>query len=382
MPAYHQMGHDSRNLLEDTNIAKDYVGAILSPVNYDEESMKSIIDGVRKTREDYDFIFDPQLYFPRSNRGKLPSWYTFSNELDTTDTISNTWWSDVNKRLIEIVWGLSVKSVCSPAIVPRVFGNDDYYSLSVEVASELIRNLDIDVYQTVIVDLNDIAQKKRSHQIASVVTKTKAKKIFLTFNSNITPRREIGDTEALAGAMKLIHLLESAGYPVLVGFSSSDVALWKAAGATSCATGKFFNLRRFTKSRFEEPQGGGGQLPYWFEESIFAFCRESDVIRLESAGYISEVSKYNPMYETIFKCIHSKVKEAWLGHSWRQYLSWFSDFEHRVTLHPELIAQQLKDAEENWLKIEDEETVLMEEPRNNGSWLRPWRRALKEFKDF
>ena len=52
------------------------------------------------------------------------------------------------------------------------------------------------------------------------------------------------DTEALKGAMLLIHSLVSAGIHTIVGFCSSDIILWKTAGANSCATGKFFNLRK------------------------------------------------------------------------------------------------------------------------------------------
>lgn len=64
--------------------------------------------------------------------------------------------------------------------------------------------------------------------------------------------------------------------------------------ATSCATGKFFNLRRFTKSRFEEPAGGGGQLPYWVEESLFAYLRETDVLRVRDEGLIADASRRKP----------------------------------------------------------------------------------------
>lgn len=46
---------------------------------------------------------------------------------------------------------------------------------------------------------------------------------------------------------------------MLVGFASTDVVLWKAAGAKACATGKFANLRRFTTNRFNEPED-------WFAE--------------------------------------------------------------------------------------------------------------------
>ena len=86
----------------------------------------------------------------------------------------------------------------------------------------------------------------------------------------------------LAGIMELIKILEDTGKPVIVSHCSSEMILFKAAGASHCATGKFFNLRRFTKTRYEDSSAGGGQLPYWFEQSLLAFLRGTDVIRLQN----------------------------------------------------------------------------------------------------
>ena len=71
MPAYHQMGHDSRNLLTDTNLLTEYAGAVLSPVNYNEETTSEIVSLMENKRDHFDFILDPQLYYPRSERGQL-----------------------------------------------------------------------------------------------------------------------------------------------------------------------------------------------------------------------------------------------------------------------------------------------------------------------
>ena len=105
------------------------------------------------------------------------------------------------------------------------------------------------------------------------------------------PRRELGDTEELKGAMQLISALKSAGLEVTVGFCSSDVVLWKAAGATACATGKFFNLQKiYTIPIRRPPAEVGGQLSYWFEEMLLANLRESDLIRVKNIGMLSEAS--------------------------------------------------------------------------------------------
>jgi hypothetical protein len=45
-----------------------------------------------------------------------------------------------------------------------------------------------------------------------------------------------------------------------------------------------------------------------------------------------------------------------------------------------LVQGWLKNAEENWLALEDQ-NVLLDEPRNDGSWIRPWRQAINRFRN-
>ena len=374
MPAYQQMGHDSRNLLDAAELAT-YAGAIVSPVNYTEPETCAQIE--RLQRPGFDFLFDPQLYFPQTNRGVLRDWPYFPPDVDTADQSSLSWWDQLVGRVLETGHRLGAHSVCSPAIVPRIYSNE-YFDLLTQVGSMVARAADgFAPVQTLLVSLSELADRNRAFTIASIMSRTECRSIYLIFVTDFEPRRELADAAELTGGMLLISLLEQAGLQVLVGFSSSDVILWKAAGATSCATGKFFNLRRFTKSRFEEPAGGGGQLPYWLEESLFAYLRETDVIRVRDEGLISETSMRNPLRQAIFDAIESG--EPWLAHSWRFYMWWFADFEARMTrgeADPRFLLQQ---AENNWLTLQDRD-VLFEEPRNNGSWIRPWRQALADFR--
>jgi hypothetical protein len=66
---------------------------------------------------------------------------------------------------------------------------------------------------------------------------------------------------------------------------------------------------------------------------------------------------------------------------WRQFMWWFADIESRITDGTANVRNLLRDAEERWLALENAD-VLMEEARNNGSWIRPWRRALAEYSAF
>ena len=72
--------------------------------------------------------------------------------------------------------------------------------------------------------------------------------------------------------MVLIAALKQAGVQILVSHCSSDMILAKAVGANHAATGKFFNLRRFTKGRFKEPgEKGGEQFPTGLSKAYWRF---------------------------------------------------------------------------------------------------------------
>jgi hypothetical protein len=225
--------------------------------------------------------------------------------------------------------------------------------------------------------MEELAIEGRSEAIASVLSRSKINEAYLVFLSDREPRRELNETEEIKGAMRLVRFLEEVGIKVTVGYVSSDIVLWKFAGASACATGKFFNLRRFTPSRWDDASGGGGQVPYWFEESLFAFIRATDLIRVKKAGHLSEASMANPYSQQIIDKIEGPDEVAWLGDSWRHYMSWFGDFEQRIDAGKVDVRGVLMSAEQVWQELEEAD-VLMEEPRNDGSWLRSWRRAVAE----
>lgn len=56
---------------------------------------------------------------------------------------------------------------------------------------------------------------------------------------------------------------------------------------------------------------------------------------------------------------------------------WFAEIEDRIASGLS-VGNLLKNAEQTWNTLDDEE-MLMEERRNDGSWIRIWRRALIEY---
>jgi hypothetical protein len=384
MSAYLQMGHDTENLVGETDLG-EFTGIVLSPVNRDSPTLAQNVATFRGKGE-YDIVFDPQLYLPTSDRGCLPEQPYFPTDIDTADLTSDSWWTGIVNKLVPCVAALKVDAVASPVVLPRAW-SDDYFAHCAETSDKLAAALStsgIRSLTTVMVNFNEMGEKDSALRIASIVSEADSAGYYLVIVSDIEPRREMVGEDQLAGVMMLIHELEKTGQPVVVSHCSSDMILFKAAGAKHCATGKFFNLRRFTKSRYEEPASGGGQLPYWFEHSLLAFIRGTDLRRLQEngLGHLVGVGASNNYWsQKILDQFATDPTAAWVALGWRQYLSWFGKTELTLSAADPLsiVRTWLKSAEDNWRVLEDA-GVLMDEPRNDGSWIRSWRQTETKFR--
>jgi hypothetical protein len=381
MSSYQQMGHQSESLPFEPDLSW-YAGAILSPVNYTAVELSELTKNLR-LRAGYDTIFDPQLYVPRSLQQNLRDWSYFPKDFDTADATDPQWWHLINEGLVKACDPLRPDAICSPANIPKEF-TAGYFSQLVETGNHLKAALEGEyprAIQTAIVGLRYLGTKANAMTAASVLSRTKCEEIYLVFDGDVEPRVELQDYQELKGAMRLIHELEqNASLKVIVAFASSDLLLWKEAGATHCATGKFFNVRRFTSTRFQAPPAkGGGALPYWFEESLLAFLRPADVARVRPYGLLTTTD--NQYGALILEQLKTTPEEPWLALGWRQFLRWFNNVERGIangTLSPDTM---IAAAQQNWDKLKNQKPpVLMEEQTNAGLWLGPWRKAIKEYK--
>lgn len=375
MGAYHQIGHDSKNLIHDP-LCSDFAGAILSPVNYDRSKTAGIV--AKKPHDAFEYIFDPQFYVPNSNRGHLSEWSYFPANFDTADQSSPGHWEAINGTLISTSSALEVDVVASPCVLPKTFATD-YYDFLVAIGNHLksIAPSSIGVLQTAVIPLNDLNSLDRVNELASILTKSLSDGIYLIFYSEQSGRRELSDGGTLGFACHLLNALSRSGIRVVVGYTGSDVVLWTESGASDCATGKFWNLRRFGPERWEESSsdGGGGQLPYWFEPSLLGYLREFDLDRMLAAESISSTVLTTAPNAEIISQRTADPSKAWVGLSWRQHMWWFSQLEKDPSQGHDTVQKYLQAAESRWESLEDS-GFLMEEPRNNGRWIRPWRIAL------
>lgn len=384
MAAYIQMGNDTENLVGEAGLDK-FQGIVLSPVNRKSAELKG--DVLRYHVEDrYDVVLDPQLYFPRTERHSLLDQPYFPHDIDTSD-YSESWWSERVVALTDFAKQLGVDAVASPVIQPKIW-QDDYFAQCAETSLKLSSELsdtNMRVLTTVMININQMAEQDAALKVASIISEAEPSGYYLVIFTEVEPRRELSTNTELTGIMTLIKELENTNRPVLVSHCSSDMLLFKAAGASHCATGKFFNLRRYTKSRYDEPSStGGGQLPYWFEHNLLAFLRQEDVLLLQRRGYnnlIGGLSSTNFWSQAVLDKYGSSDTEKLLKYSWLQYLCWFGETEFTMSQGDAkaLTSEWLRTAENNWLMLEDN-NILMTEPRNDGkAWLRPWRQALSEF---
>lgn len=375
MSSYHQMGDKSANLIEEVT---GYAGAIASPVNDDPPAVAQWASRARE--RGLEVILDPQFYYPMAQRGKLTAWPYFPADFDTADRNSPQWWNGVVDSVAGVARDVGAHSVCSPAVVPANYG-DDYYAFMVAIGNGLVQRLGgQQVLQTVVLNLPELARQDRAMSIASLVSTSHASRIYLVVLADLDARRPlVGPQQDLAGpltgVLRIISSLERAGLPVVVGYCGLDMLLWKAAGASSCATGKHWNLRRFTPARWEPATGGGPPHYYWAEEGLVTFLRNADVLRASREGLLCPVSLANPFAQRILS--EAQTGTAWLGVSWRQYMHWFADAEARVTRRDLDVQLLLATAERTWLGLQ-ERAVLFEDPLNDGSWIRPWRQALSD----
>ncbi len=383
MGAYFQMGHGSENLVGERGL-QTFEGIILSPVNRTELELQNDIVNFRRKAE-YDIVLDPQLYYPRSEAGRLPDQAYFPQDLDTADLTSSRWWSDIVGKIADYGKRIAVDAICSPAVIPKKW-NSDYLCHCVANYEELAENLQSSSIRPILtlgVHLDELGDRNDAFRIASAITSGSQKACYLVVESNVEPRRELTDSSSVLNLMVLIGALERAGCPVILSHCSSELVLMKAAGATHCATGKFFNLRRFTKSRFdEEKEGGGGALPYWFEQSLMAFLRPADIARLQRdfPQFLAMGDSNNLWGQAILTQFSSEPKIPWLGLSWRQYLAWFGLTEKKLQGKEAgtLVRKWLREAGERWEQLDDKD-IFLDESRNDGRWIRPWQQALSDF---
>ena len=384
MGAYHQLGHHSESMVLEPALGA-FRGVILSPVNYGPDETREQCARFRRERPTLDLIFDPQLYVPSSNRGRLREWRHMPGDFGTADLSDVEWWRGALEEIAVACAPFGPNGLCSPAVFPQRGFINEHYTLTIEIANmleEMTRGDSVRPLATALVGLDDLGRENRYLEVGTILTRFREEHIYLVLHDDVPPRRERTDSAAIEATLRLTKLLVESGHIVTVGFTSTEMILWKAVGAQHVATGKFFNLRRFSSGRFEEEaEVGGRNLPYWLEPSLLAFLREADLRRLRRDFPLSTHHQSNPLSRQILTGLDQPERHAWLADSWRQYLYWFAHTDESYGGSPEdklaVTAEIIATAEDNWRRVRAT-GLRFEEELNDGSWVRSWDIALGE----
>jgi len=330
-------------------------------------------------RDDLEVIFDPQLYNPSIDKGRLGEWSYYSAEFETADHGDSAWWIARGREVVDDAHRLGVDSVCSPGQFPRAF-SDEYYRLIVEVADATCRYAHekrMETLLTAIVCLKDLADPARALQIASILSNTDCERVYLTFLSeDVQPREPLKDAAALPTAVHLVRLL-SGHLRVHVAFCAHDLVMWKFAGAADVSSGKFFNLRRFSPSRWQDDDNAGRQVAYWNESPLGTLLRDQEVLRLDREHWFDGRSfASNPAGERILAILRSGSGEAWQKLSWLQYLRWVHNAEALFSRAGEA-EKTLETWDAKWGEIQAKR-ILFTDRFNNGDHVRTWLNAVRE----
>lgn len=378
MAAYLQMGHDSWNLIDDADVGK-YAGIVLSPVNDGPTSVRDRLTRIGAARADMEVILDPQLYNPAANRGLLSEWSYYPVDFETADHSDPRWWASRGREVVADAANLGLQAVCTPAFLSRRY-DDDYYRFIVDIGNEVrveASRAGLDTLLTVIIPIRDLANPVRAYEIASIVSSSDCDRVYLTFLvEDIAQREPILDTAGLATAVHLLRLL-SLQLRIHVAFCSHDLVMWKFSGATDVSTGKFMNLRRFSPSRWQEDDTVGRINSYWNEGSLLTLLRDQDVLRLDRAKwYDGEMFADNPAAARIINTLRTGAGEAWLKHSWRQYLRWVSTVEEQWR-DPNEAELSLQSSDRKWGELARDRIQLLDR-FNEGVHVRAWLNAVRE----
>jgi hypothetical protein len=382
MAAYLQLGHNSWNLFEEPDIG-NYSGMVLSPVNDSPADVAAGLLRLGEQRPKLDVILDPQLYNPAVDKGLMDQWAYFPSDFETANHADAAWWIRRGIAVANQGAQLGVNAVCSPALFPKTF-SDDYYGLMVEIADathQHAKSLGLDTLVTAIISLRDLTNPARAYAIASILSRSRCDRIYLTFlNEDVKQQREpLSEPSGLPTAVHLIRLL-SRQMRVHVAFASHDMVLWKCAGATDVSSGKFMNLRRFSPGRWEEEKGGGQQAAYWTEGSLFTLLRSADVERLRRDGWFDgrDLSD-NPASLRIMEFIQSGSKKLWVKESWLQYLRWIANAEAAWHGRPDLAMAALEESHRLWGDIVNVRQILFQDWFNeHGTHVKNWLNAARE----
>lgn len=299
--AWHQMGHNSQQLVEEQLQAGVGVGAIFSPANLSFELAKARAETYRDLGADT--LIDLQFYDPSfQNRAVLTyEIEDFRKSISQLSSISDQDLDRLASRLETLNRNLGTSAVVAPAVVYEAARNDivDLNARLFTAAKKAAENIGIPAYGTIVLGKSITSSDVIAKATLSNATSCGADGWYFAFELEEQPIPR--DAELVYRICSLGLTLAGTGLPVLNAFSGVTSLLSFSFGVDAVAYGHWHNLRHFTLQKWDpdKEQGGGGQPypPRYFSEALWSTIILPDAtIRLTPALWtqIESASQFGP----------------------------------------------------------------------------------------
>ena len=324
MKLFAQIGHGLGDKVIDGLSEGLIDGAIFSPKDLQQVTMKSRIKEIRHDYPNAEIFVDPQFYVslfsnsPTINIGKIADWNCFrtfrKGELELSQTVDR-----VLEEYFEEVAALEVTGVISP----NIYISQSFDSREAVIAKNFVRQArriyektrdDRPLFASLIICREALQDRREFEEFINDITLLdNPPDGFYLIIASRSPEAfsDIYHTDVVANWMMLNLSLSVNGFQVINGYSDILTPFLGAAGGIAGATGWFSNLRMFSIDRYFPSTGGRLPILRYLSKSLLnrITFSEKDAISRFVPGVINNLphdADYNPEPER-----QKEVLQSW-----------------------------------------------------------------------
>lgn len=382
MKVYHQSGHNYNWNIESYTEDSAGDGIIFSPRDLPIKKIEPITDSIKSKS-----FFDPQLYLPSDEKGKLSEYPYFptrlSENFETSDLSSIG--SDIAQKCIDF----QIKNNFQYLVIPSRYFKDLRQDHFQKIKSDFInpfmetilsKNIQRKKLLSVIVKSIQLSDENQRIELLNFLTSlNKIDGFYIIFDFELNSK-QIKNPKNLYDALQFLFELKKNDFEVHVGYTNTEGILYSIANVDSVTIGGYENLRRFKIGRFEEGTSGGkapnprlysGKLLNWVDY-VYIEQFKTKLPDLE----IFEDSKYKPLlFQPDFNWHFNKPDI---------YKHYFTIFSRQINNLPTDIGERvvhirniIEQANKIYSQIKDNGIFLDDESNNNH--LFHWLTAIYDF---
>lgn len=269
MELYFQFGYGMKKIV--TDLSEDWGGAtaILSPRDISPDQLK-------KWKKDFEkanvkTLFDPQLYFPKSQHKGLQK-YDYMDSSLVTKMESDT---SKEETVIKSILKYNEMAGCSEFIIPSVMFQYDQQWMErwkkhsvkwISATKKYVQNRMI--YMTLA--LPDMFLLQKEEEIERLIAEIETLDVEGYYIIAYPPKNQyLVDTPMwLSNLMQICASLKLYGKKVIMGYGNHQLLCLSATGIDAMATGTYLNVRRFSNKFQEDSSSKRKSVWYYYPAAL------------------------------------------------------------------------------------------------------------------